>query len=870
MQWYYRRSIMQLMKNSTAWVLQEGDPLLEQLLAFELGISPLVARILVNRGIHTPEDAAFLLDPRPERLYSPWLMVDMDRAVERLRRAIRMGERVLVYGDYDCDGIAGTALLVRVLAGLGCRVEYYVPHRVEEGYGLNREALDWAAARGVTLVVTVDCGIQAAPLVAQGRAAGLDFIVTDHHEIAGPLPEAAAVVNPRRPDCPYPFKDLAGVGVAYKLAQALTEDAGGPDPLCLALVCLGTVADQVTLTGENHLLVHLGLEELRRTGQPGLRSLLASGGLGERTLSVRDVGFVLGPRLNAAGRVGDPRAAVELLLCDDEAAAVRLTERLEILNRERQYLEARIFAEVLARLQVEPDLARDPVLVMAGSGWHPGVIGIVAARLVEYFYRPVLLVALEGDRGRGSGRSVPGFHLFRALVRCREWLTEFGGHAGAAGFVLPAGHVEPLRRALTHSARESRVPLGVPRLEVDAVLRLAELHVDLVRACAALAPFGYGNPEPLLVCSGVDIVDGRRAGRNGAHLKMRVRQGSHVLEAIGFGLGDRLDEVGGPHDLAFTPGLGRASGREQVELRVVDFAPAGRENLHPGNGLRLPEALFRSDFVLRRMQELRSSLSVAGTPEVPAAVDLPVPGVGPREIVDRREWPHRPSLVARLAGAESRSLVVAGGAHEALFWWRYLRKHAGVSEAGLYHPHLPLRRGTPAVTTPEGLTLLGEERPAQVLLCYVPFESREWEAVLQAAAGGTLVLVWNGADLRRSADELAALAPEREALGRLYRLLGEPRHGTVLSVRELAVRLREGGLARAGPHTVEVGLRILAELELVRYAWEKEGTVACRHVQTQTRRDLNDSPTYRWARQWKVAVRRWQEILWQQRGWPEC
>lgn len=859
---------MQLMKNF-AWVLQEGDPVLEQVLAFELGISPLVARLLVNRGVHTPEDAVFLLDPRPERLYSPWLMADMDRAVERLRRAIRLGERVLVYGDYDCDGITGTALLVRVLAALGCRVEYYVPHRVEEGYGLNREALDWAAARGVTLVVTVDCGIQATSLAARAREAGLDIIVTDHHEIAGPLPEAAAVVNPRRPDCSYPFKELAGVGVAYKLAQALTEGAGGPDPLCLAFVCLGTVADQVPLTGENHLLARLGLEELRRTGQTGLRALLCSTRLGERTLSVRDVAFVLGPRLNAAGRVGDPRAAVELLLCDDEATAARLTERLEILNRERQYLEARIFAEVLARLQTEPDLARDPVLVLGGKGWHPGVIGIVAARLVEYFYRPVLLVALEGDRGRGSGRSVPGFHLFRALVRCREWLTEFGGHAGAAGFILPAGNVEPLRRAMADLALEGEALAGVPRLEVDAVLRLEELRADLVRACAALAPFGYGNPEPLLVCSGVDIVDGRRAGRNGAHLKMRVRQGSRTVEAIGFGLGDRLDEVGGPHDLVFTPGLGRTPGREQVELRVIDFAPAGRENLHPGNGFRLPEALFRSDFVLRRMQELRNPVSVSTAPEACMAVGWAVPGVGPREIVDRREWPHRPSLVVRLVGTEASCAVVAGGAHEALFWWRYLRKHAGVPGAGLYHPRLPLRRGTPAVTTPDGLALL-EERPAQVLLCYLPFEPREWEAVLRAATGSTLVLVWNGADLRRSADELAALAPGREALGLLYRLLREPRHGATFSARELAVRLREQGLARAGPHTVEVGLRILSELELVRYTWERIGVVACRHLQNKTRRDLNDSFTYRWAQQWKVAVQRWQEILWQQRGWPEC
>ncbi|MBC7105818.1 MAG: hypothetical protein H5T97_07750, partial [Firmicutes bacterium] len=512
---------------------------------------------------------------------------------------------------------------------------------------------------------------------------------------------------------------------------------------------------------------------------------------------------------------------------------------------------------------------RDPVLVLGGEGWHPGVIGIVAARLVEYFYRPVLLVALEGDRGRGSGRSVPGFHLFRALGRCREWLTEFGGHAGAAGFTLPAGNVESLRRAMGGVARELGVPAGGPRLDVDAVIRLEELRADVVRACASLAPFGYGNPEPLLLCPGASVLDGRRAGRSGAHLKMRVRQGSRTVEAIGFGLGDRLEEAGGTRDLVFTPELARDAAGDRLELRVVDFAPAaGRDNRQAGNGVRLPEALFRSDFVLRRLRELRSSAYGAAVPEASGAPPDGVPGDGPRAIVDRRDWPHRPSLVAELAGAGMACALVAGGAHEALFWWRYLRRRAGISGAGLYHPRLPLRRGTPAVTTPDGLALL-EERPARVVLCYVPFEPGEWEAVLRAASGGTLVLAWNGSDLRRGADELEALAPGRGALGLIYRGLRGPRR-TPFSVREMVVRLREEGLARAGPHTVEVGLRILSELELVRYTWESTGVVACRPLPHRTRRDLNESLTYRWAQRWKAEARRWQEILWQQRSWPEC
>jgi single-stranded-DNA-specific exonuclease len=555
------------------------DGRVAETLAAALGLPVAVAELLVRRGFHTVESARAFLDPAFDQLHDPFRLKDMDVAVARVEAALAAGEPIAVYGDYDVDGITATTLLVRYLRWRGGHVDYYIPHRVEEGYGLSLAGLAALRDRGARLVITCDCGVTAVAEVQAARGWGLDVIVTDHHEPGPELPPANALLNPKRPDTEYPDENLAAVGVAYKLCEAL-EIAAGRDARTLRysldLVALGTIADLVPVTGENRVLVRHGLEVLARTRNPGLRALLARTELAGRLPSAWEVGFVLAPRINAIGRMDAAVRGVGLFLTDDPAEAEAIAEELESANSDRQAADRQVLAEALEIVERAYDPDNDRSLVIAKESWHPGVIGIVASRVVERFHRPAVLIALDGEgRGRGSARSIAGFHLLDALTACRAHLEAYGGHRYAAGLAIQKGAIEAFRAAFEAYARERLRPEQLtPSLTIDMVMPLQSLDV-VYQALGRFAPYGPGNPEPVVALDGVASRGYPRiVGEN--HLKLLVAQGAHTLDTIGFNMAHLLkdmDLIRGPLTVACRLRENAYLGRSTLQGRLVDVRP---------------------------------------------------------------------------------------------------------------------------------------------------------------------------------------------------------------------------------------------------------------------------------------------------------
>lgn len=577
-----------VLAGSRVWHIAEPSAATVSALSSELGVSRLVATVLVNRGLDGAGEAAAFLDRRSVGSTDPFDLPGMDRAVTRLLQALRGREEICVYGDYDVDGLTATALLETVLRREGGHVRHYLPSRTGEGYGLNEAAIRTLAGAGVNLIVTVDCGITAPREVALARSLGLGFIITDHHEPGRDLPLAEAIVNPRLPESAYPFSALAGVGVAYKVAQALLtalnrhETRGsqpGFDDLgdLLDLVALGTVADVAALVGENRSLVHQGLNLFNPPRRPGLEALARVARLEVREITTYHLGFQFGPRLNAAGRLGDAERALLLLLTENKSEATELAAELDQSNRDRQALEERILEEATAQVERTIDLERERAIVLSAEGWHEGVIGIVATRLVERFARPTLLVAVNADAGRGSGRSIPSFDLVGALDECAAWLGRYGGHRLAAGFEIDREALEAFARRFLEVARERLDGKDlVHELRIDACVEAKDLPASFFRELERLSPFGAGNPEPVLAMRRVGFSGVRTVGVDGRHLKALVRTEGRVFDSIGFGLGSMAGEVGrgGSYDIAFRPGLGEWNGVKREELRLADVRPA--------------------------------------------------------------------------------------------------------------------------------------------------------------------------------------------------------------------------------------------------------------------------------------------------------
>jgi len=562
------------------WKILQRDPDLEEQFARSVPVSRVLSRILLNRGIQTPEQTQRFLNPDLDELYDPSLFDGMDRAVARTRHALDRREKIMVHGDYDVDGISGTALLVRVLLALGAEATWHVPHRQKEGYDIQPPAVEAAKEQGISLIITVDCGTSAVEAIEQAKTCGIDVVVTDHHEPGPNIVDAAAVINPRKPGCPYPFKDLAGVGVAFKFAEALVRECGYDTSAFrrkfVDLVAIGTVADIVPLMDENRTLVKFGLQEIPRSGKRGLRALLEKAGLATRPITSQVLAFVLAPRLNAAGRLDDASIALELLLTRDDAEAARLADALETCNKERRLEQERITREALEQIASRKLDETTKVLVLSSQGWHPGVVGIVAGKIVDRYGRPAVLVALDdsGDVGVGSARSIAAFDVFEALVKCGDLLDRYGGHSQAAGLSIIADKLPDFDSAINRLADTVLADSDlIPQIEIDAELDLDSVTEDFITELELLEPYGHCNREPVFVTENAMILQKNTMGATGAHLKMKLGTASgRPIECVGFGWGsaERSIRLGSLLNVCYNTRINDYRGFRTVQLVLRD------------------------------------------------------------------------------------------------------------------------------------------------------------------------------------------------------------------------------------------------------------------------------------------------------------
>ncbi|MHB9059407.1 MAG: single-stranded-DNA-specific exonuclease RecJ [Bacillota bacterium] len=839
----------------TVWEVAEPDPDRQELWSRELDLPAPAVQVLLNRGLHELDEARRFLLAGPGDIHDPSLLAGMEQAVERLAKAIEAKERIRVYGDYDADGVTSTALLLMFLRGLGANVDFYIPSRLDEGYGLNAAALREARERGIDLVVSVDCGITSLNEARVAEEIGLDLVITDHHEPLDEWPGALAVVNPKRPDCAYPFKGLAGVGVAFKLATALARRFGRPEPgEYLDLVTLGTVADVVPLYGENRALVKAGLPLISQGTRLGLRALLDQAGLSGKPITAESVAFGLAPRINAIGRLGDAGEALALLVSTDWADACARAARLDAENRSRQSLEAAILEQAKRHLAEHPEEAEGPAIVLASPDWHVGVVGIVATRLVELYERPVVLLVQTPDgEARGSARSVRGVNLFEALKACAEATSRFGGHELAAGLGVPPGGLDRFREAFT--ATVARLSEGVDlttRVDVDAEIALGATDQRLAQALQRFAPYGAGNPSPLLAARGVEVIEARLVGADSKHLRLKVKQDGRTLEGIAFNLGPALEMTRqGRVDLLFTPQVNEWNGRERLELLVRDLRPAG-----PGEAAAITATPARpaasaapatAPWAQPTASTARPALAALcdrrAASDRLAALHEALSEAGPALIAVNNRWTAR-ALEARLAlapghgrqlvpakplGHSGRTYLISSGSGELQAW--------------------PAPNGAASAVGPAAAPIAAVTATPAALVLYHPPFSPEHLARLAATAAAAgldpvrLHLLYGPADIRLSQVILARQAPDRDALVGLYRDLREQ------APQGSPVPLRRLFRPAAGPWEREramVGVTILEELGLLERIMTPDGESLILSIPApKAKFDLESSDTYR-------------------------
>jgi single-stranded-DNA-specific exonuclease len=564
---------------SLLWQHLPCDDRASATLSAALNVHPTVARLLCLRGLSDPEVASRFLQPSLDHLHDPFLLSDLSRAVERVEQAIARKERIAIHGDYDVDGITSTVILRRALEMLGGDVVHFIPERLRDGYGLQAPAIERLHAEGVRLIVSVDCGIRSVDAAQRARDLNVDLVITDHHEPEGTLPPALAVINPKRHDCSYPDKNLAGVGVALKLVQALCTRADKTRwlPAFVKIAAIGTLADVVPLVGENRVIAKLGLASLSTSRHTvGLRALLEASGLIGKTIDSYQVAFMIAPRVNAAGRMSTPDIATRLLLATDEAAgeeARALAQQLNDENLRRQQEEADLVAQAKTAIETDPAIGAHNVLVIGGDGWHRGVIGIAASKLVDSYHKPAIVLSVDGEVAHGSCRSIPDFDMLDALERCSDLFIRYGGHRQAAGLTMEAARVPEFRARINRHADEVLEPDQLrPRLRIDGALNLRHITQDLVSGLDALAPFGLANPRPVFNAMPVEIVDGPRPLKD-KHLKMTFRQDGRSFRAIAWRAAERAafltENRGGVH-LAFSLEQNQFQGETYLELSVAD------------------------------------------------------------------------------------------------------------------------------------------------------------------------------------------------------------------------------------------------------------------------------------------------------------
>lgn len=574
------------------WKILPPAETVKQNLASTLGISPLLAQLLASRRITTPEDADNFLSPRLSNLHSPLLMRDMEKAVDRICRALDRQEPIMLYGDYDVDGVSGTSLLLLFLTRLGARVSYYIPDRITEGYGLNREVLQAMREKGIRLIITIDCGSSDLEQVRYAQQEGIDVIITDHHEVPAERPPAYAHLNPKQADCPFPFEGLAGVGVAFNLLMALrktlrerkcfAEDAVPNLREYLDLVALGTIADMVPLVDENRILVKHGLGELTRGGRTGVRELKDVCGLVSTSITSYQVAFRLAPRINVSGRLGQARTSVRLLTTDDCQEARQIARFLDQENARRQQIEQRIFSEACALIEREQGWRERKSIVLASPQWHQGVVGICASRLLERYYKPSVLIACDEHKGigKGSARSHDSFHLYEGLKSCRHLLEHYGGHQCAAGLAIQLDRLDEFRELFDAVVAENPAAEAcAPELLIDAEVRLQEFSEEVVKEIERLEPFGLCNPEPLFCSPALDSYSTQVV--SGGHVKLKIREDGGWYDAIGFKLAQRFQVLlpgisaerspaRGKIRIAFVPQINEWQGVRSLQFKIKD------------------------------------------------------------------------------------------------------------------------------------------------------------------------------------------------------------------------------------------------------------------------------------------------------------
>lgn len=554
------------------WQYYEQDKEIVNKIAEEHGISTLLAKILVNRGIVDSKQIKVFLEPQRHDFHNPFDMLDMGMAVNRIIEAINNKEKTIIYGDYDVDGITSITVLKKFLNERGLDVDYYIPNRLEEGYGLNKEAIEEIAKKGYKLMITVDCGISGVEEVELANSLGIETIITDHHEQLDVLPNAYAIINPKRRDNTYPFRGLAGVGVVFKVIQAISMKLNLDEKEYLKyldIVCIGTISDIVPLVDENRVIAKLGLMLVKCTKNVGLKELIQESGY--KTIDSGMVSFGIAPRINACGRMGKQEEALELFLTDNPEKAKTITKRLNEYNIQRQETEKQIFEQAISELEKE-NLEEKSSIVLAGENWHHGVIGIVASRITEKFFKPTILICIEDDIGKGSGRSVPGFDLHEALAQSSKYLEKYGGHEMAVGLSLKKENIQEFKNHFEEYAKSKGVKDIVPIINVDSEITKKDINKATVEQIKLLEPFGEQNKQPLLIYKNLKIAS-IRALSEGKHLKLMLKDENEIINAIGFNLGELSEEylIGDKVDVVGTLEINAYNGQEQIQINLKDI-----------------------------------------------------------------------------------------------------------------------------------------------------------------------------------------------------------------------------------------------------------------------------------------------------------
>lgn len=554
------------------WEYYEQDKELVEQIAKKHNISTLLAKILINRNIVDEEEINVFLNPKRNNFHDHFLMLDMDKAVDRIIKAIKNKEKTIIYGDYDVDGITSITVLKKFLSERGLEVDYYIPNRLEEGYGLNKDAIQEIAKQGYTLMITVDCGISGINEIEMANSLGIETIITDHHEQLDSLPQAYCIINPKRKDNTYPFRGLAGVGVVFKLIQAISIKLGLDEKAYLKyldIVCIGTISDIVPLVDENRVIAKLGLMLVKVTKNIGLKELITQTGYSNIDSSM--VSFGIAPRINACGRMGKQEEALKLFITDDKNEANEITKKLNEYNIQRQEKEKNIFEQAIKKLE-NNNVEELNSIVLAGENWHNGVIGIVASRLTEKYFKPTILICIEGDEGKGSGRSIPGIDLHQALVESSQYLKKYGGHEMAVGLSLEKNKIEDFRKHFEEILKEKNVKQILPVINIDCEITKKDLNKETIEQIKLLEPYGEKNKPPLVVYKNLKITS-IRALSEGKHLKIELKDGNENISAIGFNLGELSEEylIGDKVDIVGTLELNSYNGQERIQINLKDI-----------------------------------------------------------------------------------------------------------------------------------------------------------------------------------------------------------------------------------------------------------------------------------------------------------